>query len=133
MTDYFKYRKALIEQACLLIQTMIDIDHAYDAINKALKNVEGEYGDFPTHITPMPSRLEIAVVELLDMIIPDQTAGYLLYETRNMPDGGKITLPSGKEFNIRDASSVREYALFVLSLDEKEWREQKDSNLQHSA
>jgi len=93
----------LINQAYEVLKTIVDRQEKHDALNREIRNLQG---DFPTYITAIDEKIEVAIVKLLDDILIN--AGYWLYECGGK---GRITHDDGTEYKIESAEDVRDYAL----------------------
>ena len=93
------------KEALALLKLIIKKEKLYSDLNEKIKELQG---DFPTHIQSIDSEYFTEFVKLLDLILGDELASYLLWECSG---NGSIT-DNGKEFKIRNVADIQKYMEF---------------------
>ena len=94
----------LKKEALALLRLLHAKEKKYKKLNEKIGELQG---DFPTHIQSIDDEYYTRVVELLDEILGDELASYLLFET----DGSRsysITTEK-KKFPIRNVDDIEKY------------------------
>jgi hypothetical protein len=97
--------KKLKKEAFALLKLLHAKEKKYIKLNQKIRKLQG---DFPTHIQSIDEEYYAEVVKLLDLIIGDEWASYLLFECD--PEGS-VEL-NGKKFRIRNVDDIIKFQEF---------------------
>ena len=102
----------LQKEALALLKLIHEKEKKYRKLNDKTKELQG---DFPTYIQSIDSEYFTSIVNLIDEIIGDELASYLLFETDGS-DKYYYQLKDGKKFLIRNVEDVKKFM---------EWRDEE--------
>ena len=93
------------KEALALLKLIHAKEKKYRKLNDKTKELQG---DFPTYIQSIDDEYYSRVTKLLDEILGDELASYLLFETDGS-DRFYIQLKEGKKFPMRNVDDIIKY------------------------
>jgi hypothetical protein len=93
------------KEALALLRLLHAKQKKYRKLNDKIRELQG---DFPTHIQSIDDEYYSGVTKLLDDILGDELASYLLFETDGS-DKYYYHLKDGKKFPIRNVDDIIKY------------------------
>ena len=97
-------RTGIINNACELLQDLLDKEKQYSAINKRLRELQG---DFAMHLLAIDDNIKCKLLSFLDKILCELPS-YFLY---GCSQNGSSTHECGTTYPIKSVDDIKQYAI----------------------